>query len=62
VLLTQEIKGGEEVKVIGKTEGGYILEASNDEVANLIGYYSTYDKDYKRPNCGDNIQISSMYK
>jgi hypothetical protein len=50
------------VKIIGKSESGYILEASNDEVANLVGYYSIYDKDYKRPNCGDNIQISSMYK
>jgi hypothetical protein len=50
------------MKVIGKSESGYILEASNEEVANLTGYYSTYDKDYKRPNCGDNIQINSMYK
>ena len=31
------------MKIIGKTEDGYIIEASQDEVANLIGYYSKYD-------------------
>lgn len=50
------------MKVIGKSKGGYILEASDNEIANLIGYYSQYDSDYRKPECGDTIQISSMYQ
>lgn len=46
--------------VIGKTENGYILEASRGEVAHLIGYYSEYDKE-SRVNVGDEIQVNKMF-
>jgi hypothetical protein len=53
-----------EMKVIGKTEDGYIIDASGDEVANLIGYYGTYSlRDSNRViYVGDKINISGMYK
>jgi hypothetical protein len=52
------------LKVIGKTGDGYILDASTNEIANLIGYYSDYDMrdNNKKLAVGDNIQISAMYK
>jgi hypothetical protein len=49
------------VKVIGESRDTYILEASKDEIANLIGYYSRYD-DKAHVSVGDKINISSMYK
>jgi hypothetical protein len=27
------------MRVIGKSSGGFILDASSDEVANILGYY-----------------------
>ncbi len=53
------------MKVIGKSKDGYIFEASNYEIANLIGYYALYD--YKNNlgeglKVGDEIQISKMYR
>lgn len=52
------------MKIIGETPGGFILEASCDEVANLVGYYSRYDgafcKRQIRP--GDQIQVHQMYQ
>jgi len=27
------------MKIIGKTKGGFILEADRNEVANIIGYF-----------------------
>jgi hypothetical protein len=54
------------MKVIGTTKRGFLLDASDDEVARLIGYYSSYavrDKFRKSKvvNVGDEIQISEMY-
>jgi hypothetical protein len=53
------------LNIIGKTEDGYILDASNNEVANLIGYHSDYHmraETKKTISVGDNIQISVMYQ
>jgi hypothetical protein len=52
------------MRIIGKTEEGYILDASTNEIANLIGYYSDYDMrdSNKKLAVGDIIQISAMYK
>jgi hypothetical protein len=50
------------VKVIGNTKDGYILEASENEVANLIGYSSHWSDKFKRPSVGDDIQINKMYR
>jgi len=49
------------MKIIGKTENGYIIEASKDDVANLIGYYSHYSKEVNI-SVGDEIQVSKMYQ
>jgi hypothetical protein len=48
------------MKILGKTEDGYILEAHSDEVANLIGYYSKYNENFK-VQVGDEIRINEMY-
>ena len=52
------------MKIIGKTQKGYILDASEDEVANLIGYYGEYSlrEQCGKLNIGDEIQISRMYE
>jgi hypothetical protein len=49
------------MKVIGKTDKGYILEASEREVSNFIGYYSEYAE--KRPTIkiGDDLAIAAMF-
>lgn len=49
------------MKIIGESREGYIIEASKDEVANLIGYYSKYDDKFKI-SVGDKINISGMYQ
>ena len=54
------------MKVIGTTKTGFLLEATDNEVANLIGYYSAYTVKSKFSqrevvNVGDNIQIHAMY-
>lgn len=53
------------MKIIGTTKDGFILEASENEVANLIGYYSRYDmreKETAPPKPGDTIRIHEMYQ
>ena len=55
------------MKVIGTTKRGFLLDASDDEIAKLIGYWSAYtvkSKFAKREvvNVGDEIQIAEMYK
>jgi len=49
------------MKIIGETKDGYIIEASRDDVANLIGYY--YGSAMKnRLSTGDEIQINKMFR
>jgi hypothetical protein len=57
------------LKIIGVTgteySHGYILTATEDEVANLAGHYSGYqfcDKHKRRPQTGDSIEIAAMYR
>lgn len=50
------------MKIIGATENGYIIDADANEVANLIGYYSKYTKDFVKPKVGDEIQVDAMFK
>lgn len=52
------------MKIIGRTEKGYILDATKEEVANLIGFYSAYEKDFRKKSIGigSEINISGMYK
>ena len=52
------------MKVIGYTEKGYMLDASKEEIANLIGFYSTYGEDFKKEfiGIGSEINVSGVYK
>jgi len=51
------------LKIIGKTENnGLLLSASRDEVAHLIGYFSTYSRPVSELlEPGKEIKISAMY-
>ena len=52
------------MKVIGRTEKGYILDATKEEIANLIGFYSTYNEEYRKASIkiGSEINVSAMFK
>jgi hypothetical protein len=52
------------MRIIGESDSGYVLEASRDEVANLIGYYSkyNYDKGIATPKPGDTIKVTEMFQ
>lgn len=49
------------MKIIGQTDRTYIIEASKDEIANLIGYYYTGSDGCPHLKPGDQIQVSAMY-
>lgn len=51
------------MKVIAKTRDGYMLEASEDDIAYLIGYNGRYSVSYDKSKLqiGDKINISAMY-
>jgi len=50
------------MKIIGKSENGFILQAGAGEVANLIGYYWLGEEKCPKLKIGDEIQISKMYQ
>lgn len=50
------------MKVIGKTESGFILSAEKNEIANLIGYYSGYSEGLPKLSVGSEIDVHSMYQ
>jgi len=47
------------MKVIGRTKEGYIMEGSSHEIANLLGFSSTYDLNVA---VGDEIHVSEMFR
>lgn len=51
------------MKIIGRSENGYIINATHDEVVNLLGYYSKYAQEYKNKaiGIGSEINVSDMY-
>lgn len=49
------------MKIIGKTERGFILEASGYEIANLLGYHSDYSNECPSLGVGTEIEISGLY-
>lgn len=49
------------MKIIGKTHGGFILEATENEVANLCGYHSAYQTPPPKPEIGFGIPVAGMY-
>lgn len=58
------------MKIIGKTENEFILTASKEEIANLIGYYNDYHLPNRRYNhggyeklmIGDEIKVAAMFR
>ena len=52
------------MKVVGYTEKGYMLDATKEEIANLIGFYSTYGEEFRNKSIriGSEINVSGMYK
>lgn len=52
------------MKIIGYTEKGYLLDATKEEIANLIGFYSTYSEEFVKKflGIGSEINVSGMYK
>lgn len=54
------------MKIIGSKKDGFILEASEREVANLVGYYSEYEMrrsgDPKELKVGDEVKVHEMYR
>lgn len=55
------------MNIIGKTERGYILETSGDELANLTGHYSESQAPsggYNRGpfNIGDTVTVHAMFR
>ncbi|AXF52444.1 MAG: hypothetical protein [Caudoviricetes sp.] len=56
------------MKIIGFSKNGYIIDASKDEIANLMGYFSRYgvdhdpDKNIRMPLPGEDINVEGLYK
>ena len=49
------------MKIIGQTAEGFLLSATEDEVYNLVGYYSRYSDGAKKLKPGDEINIGAMF-
>ena len=52
------------MKIIGYTGKGYMLDATKEEIANLIGFYGTYGEEFRKKSIGigSEINVSGMYK
>lgn len=52
------------MKIIAKTETGYLVDASENEIAQLHGYEGAYDSDYRKTisfgSRGSEIDISKI--
>ena len=50
------------MKILAKTVDGYMLEATDMEIAQLHGFQTTYDKDYRRNlvHIGYEVDISKL--
>lgn len=50
------------MKIIGKTENGFILETYGDEIALLMGFQRTYDEGFKslNVNIGTEMNLSKI--
>ena len=50
------------MKIIAKTDSGYLISATKESIANLMGYYSSYSDGFNRDlKIGDTIKISQMF-
>lgn len=52
------------MQIIGVTENGFVLTASQDEVANLVGYHSRYSggSAIQKLKPGNEIKIAGMFR
>jgi len=50
------------MKIIGKTDEGFLISAESKEIARLIGFYSEYEEKYKQLTLGDEINMNAMYE
>lgn len=46
------------MKIIGRSENGYIIDASRNEIANLIGFYSDCGRSFDNQNIGIGCEIN----
>lgn len=49
------------MKIIGVAERGFVLVASEDEVANLLGHYYSGTREMPKLKIGDDVVVSKMY-
>lgn len=50
------------MKIIAKTNGGVIIEATENEIANVMGYAYASTNGCPKINIGTDIKISDMYQ
>lgn len=50
------------MKIIGTTQNGFILEATENELANIAGYYSKFSGISDKFKLGTEIAVSDIYK
>jgi hypothetical protein len=52
------------MKIIGKTDEGFLLSATEDELAHLLGFNSSYSVEdrTKRLAPGQRIKVADLYK
>ena len=50
------------MKIIAETDKGYMLDASADEIAKLLGYRGTYDSDFRQGSIklGNDIDVGAI--
>ena len=49
------------MKIIGNTDDGFIIQATNDETYRLIGYFSQYSDGRPTIKVGSEIPVNKMY-
>jgi hypothetical protein len=54
------------MKIIGETENGFIVETDKNELSNLVGYQTDFERTYNTNQrrsfkIGDKIQINAMF-
>ena len=50
------------MKIIGTRSKGYIVDVSEDELANIMGYRDRYKFNGAYPRVGDDVKIEPVYK
>ena len=50
------------MNIIGESTNGYVVTVSKDEMANLVGFFSSYDDAFREVKAGSTLPISDVYK